>query len=189
MILIVVVSCQSIIQHINIVLSVLVRHFVWMILALIFNILFPSVRNTYHHFYSTPHFSITFKKKSQKHFSATAPGKARSPEEYSYQNLTEKLDIYALANVLYEILTGKRAWYEYGTTETKNMIMQGIKPNVALEEIQQQQTTTLKVDSIDEALFQLMLQAYELNATQRSSATKLLTQMEALAEKFNITLY
>merc|ERR1712150_270211 len=40
----------------------------------------------------------------------SAPGKNRSPEEYSLKELTEKIDIYSAANVLYVILTGKPPW-------------------------------------------------------------------------------
>jgi hypothetical protein len=55
----------------------------------------------------------------------TAPGKQRAPEEYNYQPLDQQLDIYSTANILWEIVHMEKAWSDFSTTETKNVIRKG----------------------------------------------------------------
>jgi serine/threonine protein kinase len=111
---------------------------------------------------------------------ATAPGKAHAPEEYLYRNLTEKIDMDAVANVLYEIINGTPAWYENGTTDTKNMVIKGIIPNVP-EQYRINNT-------IDNGLFQLTQRCCQVNPDERISSTELVQEIESLATTINIKL-
>lgn len=120
----------------------------------------------------------------------TAPGKARSPEEYAYESLSEKLDIYATGNILYEILAGKNPWQNYGTTETKRLIMKGVKPNFVAEKAISSLVSSESppIGSIDQELFQLTLRTYERNPSQRISATELIDELEKIAKRYNIPI-
>jgi serine/threonine protein kinase len=124
-------------------------------------------------------------------YTATAPGKARSPEEYAYEDLTEKLDIFAGGNVFYEILTGRNPWNYFGNSAAKKLIMQGVKPNFSGVSLLASPTESLEsesTDPIDQALFQLILRMYEKNPTQRISATELVAELEKIAKLYNLPI-
>jgi serine/threonine protein kinase len=61
----------------------------------------------------------------------SAPGSSRSPEEYAYVPLTEKMDIYSTGNVLYEILTGVEPWLSIPIAEAQKNVLHGEKPPIA----------------------------------------------------------
>jgi len=58
------------------------------------------------------------------------PGRHRSPEEYKYDRLTEKIDVYSLGNVMYSILTGKKPFYKQNTTRAMDLVMGGMTPPI-----------------------------------------------------------
>eukprot|EP00804_Cyclotella_cryptica_P014305 CCRYP_019156-RA/>CCRYP_019156-RA protein AED:0.38 eAED:0.38 QI:0/-1/0/1/-1/1/1/0/766 len=60
----------------------------------------------------------------------TAPGSARSPEEYDMAPLSEKLDVYSAGNILYGIITGKRPWDDERGRHIKSYIQRGDRPKV-----------------------------------------------------------
>jgi serine/threonine protein kinase len=102
----------------------------------------------------------------------SAPGKYRSPEEYSEADLDEKLDIYATASVFYGIITGEKAWSDLSTTETKKYVKRGVKPKIG-DEYQ-------VPGSIDAALTNLTELAYTKNPEERISASQLVAALEEL---------
>lgn len=64
----------------------------------------------------------------------SAPGVFRSPEEYDQQPLTEKLDIYSLGNVLFEILAdGARPFHNEGSGRIKEKVRHGQLPEIPPE--------------------------------------------------------
>lgn len=103
---------------------------------------------------------------------------SRSPEEYSEAELDDKLDIYSAANVLYAILTGEEAWYDYGKTETQKMVMRGVKPAIR---DQYRETET------DRVIANLTELAYKLDPRERISAAELVAALEDIAIKTNLT--
>lgn len=107
-----------------------------------------------------------------------SPGKHRSPEEYDYAHLDDKLDIYSVANVLFSILTGEEAWEAYSTRETQKMVKKGIKPYIPDE--------FRPPGSTDEALGNLIELAYEVDPSKRISAAELVTELEALEAKLKV---
>lgn len=122
---------------------------------------------------------------------ATAPGKARSPEEYSYEELTEKLDLFATANIFYEIVTGKNPWQNYGSTETKRLIMKGVKPNFVPEKkilSSSVSSESQPTGSVDQELFQLTLRSYDRDPMKRISASELIEELEQIAKRYNIPI-
>jgi serine/threonine protein kinase len=102
----------------------------------------------------------------------TSPGINRSPEEYNDEQLDEKLDVYSLANVMYEIINRDKPWVEEGTKSAKRMIGGGQKPKMR----------PLKPGTSDASLAVLMERAYALNPAERISAAELVSELENLLE-------
>jgi serine/threonine protein kinase len=105
----------------------------------------------------------------------TAPGKMRSPEEYSFATLDEKIDIYATANILYSIFTKRDAWYESNERDAKFKIQDGVVPDMDIAWPDATLSTRTR-------LVQLTQRAYALDATQRISAKELVLELEALLD-------
>jgi serine/threonine protein kinase len=108
----------------------------------------------------------------------SAPGKMRAPEEYSYSDLDEKLDMYSVANILYTILTREEAWENWSAAESQKMIQDGFIP-------------IIKVDipdlppSIKETLVILNRRAYTLDPQERISAAELVSELEKLLDSLS----
>jgi serine/threonine protein kinase len=106
----------------------------------------------------------------------TSPGKNRSPEEYKEDYLDEKLDVYSGGNILYGILTGTKAWYQNGSTETKKYVMRGIMPYIPDE--------LRKPNTFSAALVNLTELALENDPEQRMSAREIVKGLEELRDRF-----
>jgi hypothetical protein len=59
-----------------------------------------------------------------------APGRWRSPEEYLHQDLTEKLDVYSLGNVLYFLLTRNVPFQDVAFKKVGKRVRNGERPVV-----------------------------------------------------------
>jgi serine/threonine protein kinase len=99
----------------------------------------------------------------------SAPGSSRAPEEYAFEDLTEQIDVYSLANVLHQILTGEDPWGGWSVLEVTNQVQKGVKP-VAPPEM---------LEHPSDALLQnLTLRAYELDPNVRIHVRELVQQLE-----------
>ena len=58
------------------------------------------------------------------------PGKSRSPEEYNYQEETEKVDVYSLGNVFYTILTDEIPFDDVSDMQAVKDIKNGIRAKI-----------------------------------------------------------
>jgi serine/threonine protein kinase len=105
----------------------------------------------------------------------SAPGKMRAPEEYTYGALDEKIDMYAVANILYSILTEEKAWNDYSAAETKSRIKHGHVPEIPTDHFPADAPS-----SVTAALLELTRKTYELYPGQRLSASELVTGLERL---------
>eukprot|EP00529_Nitzschia_sp_RCC80_P011403 CAMPEP_0113502832 /NCGR_PEP_ID=MMETSP0014_2-20120614/33800_1 /TAXON_ID=2857 /ORGANISM="Nitzschia sp." /LENGTH=632 /DNA_ID=CAMNT_0000397717 /DNA_START=251 /DNA_END=2149 /DNA_ORIENTATION=+ /assembly_acc=CAM_ASM_000159 len=56
------------------------------------------------------------------------PGSFRSPEEYNYEPETEKIDVYSMGNIIYEVLTNLGPFEEFETKIARKMVKAGHKP-------------------------------------------------------------
>ena len=110
----------------------------------------------------------------------TSPGKSRSPEEYKEDYLDEKLDVYSGANVLYGILTGKKAWYQLSTSETKKYVKSGAIPIIP--------DTLRQPNTLDGVLTNLTELAYEVDPSKRISARQLVIELERALDRFTSTV-
>jgi len=61
------------------------------------------------------------------------PGRYRSPEEYNYDYLTEKIDVYSLGNILYMILTKHQPFYNKNSTTVAELVKHGETPPIPNE--------------------------------------------------------
>lgn len=104
----------------------------------------------------------------------SAPGKARSPEEYAYKDLDEKLDMYSVGNILYSILTREKHWDSFSTNEAKKKIKQGFIPPIPVNF-----DAPLKVQ---QWLVELNKRAYALSPKERISAKELGDELEKLLD-------
>jgi serine/threonine protein kinase len=102
----------------------------------------------------------------------SAPGSCRSPEEYNFDELTERLDMYSTAHILYAILTGEKAWEELWGTQIKKLVKEGSKPLIDKQ--------YLTLGTSDAALANLIDLAYELDPQDRIQASKLVSELERL---------
>ncbi|KAL3942078.1 MAG: hypothetical protein SGBAC_003674 [Bacillariaceae sp.] len=115
----------------------------------------------------------------------TAPGLARSPEEYEMQPLTTQLDIYSLANVWYQILTGSSPWAEQSNMNVvKNLILNGKKPPLKEELLQVAGGSDKKKEKfMDVTLADLLYSAYETDPNHRATAKDLVEGLERWRDK------
>ena len=105
----------------------------------------------------------------------TAPGAARSPEEYSMEPLSEKLDVYSAGNILYGIITGDRPWNNERGKHIKADIQKGERPGV--DDVIRNAKGT-----VDAELTRLLDRAYEQDQTKRASAREIVDELEKLLE-------
>jgi serine/threonine protein kinase len=105
----------------------------------------------------------------------SAPGKMRSPEEYASEDLDEALDIYSVANIFYGIITGKPAWSEFTSSETKENVQRGVQPYIPDD--------LRKPGTADEALALLTQRAYTRDPQERITAPELVRELETLLDK------
>lgn len=106
----------------------------------------------------------------------SAPGANRAPEEYNHLGLSEKVDVFSAAHIVFGILTGKRFWANNPRREIKKAIMAGQKPTIPQEFI---------VNPFDNALADLMFMAYEQNVERRISSKDMVFELERLLEMAN----
>jgi len=106
----------------------------------------------------------------------SAPGSSRSPEEYSMEALSEKLDIYSAGNVLYGIITGNRPWNNERGKHVKSDIQKGRRPQV-------DDSIRNAVGTIDAELTRLLDRAYEHDPTKRASAREIVDELEKLLDR------
>lgn len=103
----------------------------------------------------------------------SAPGASRSPEEYNFDELTEKLDVFSTAHVLYAILTGEHPWDDLWGSQVKKLIKAGNKPPILDKKY-------LEPGTSDAALANLIDMCYEFDPQDRLSASKLVAELEQL---------
>lgn len=114
----------------------------------------------------------------------SAPGKVRSPEEYSYKELDEKLDIYSLGNILYSLWTKKNVWEYTSAVEAKHMIEEGRIPEmeIAVPFLPTMAVASSSSSTYNETLLNLTRRAFVLDPEERISAAELASAFEKLVE-------
>jgi serine/threonine protein kinase len=114
----------------------------------------------------------------------SAPGKYRSPEEYSDKPLTTQMDVYSLGHVLYEIWTsGQNPWNDVGAKRIKNMVMDGSLP-VELKKLEYDDVDASiekkSFEADDRAFGLLIRECYRVDPVRRITAEGLVEELTKL---------
>ena len=100
----------------------------------------------------------------------------RSPEEYKYDQLNEKLDIYSVANILYSLLTKQMAWDDLSQPETKTFIKKGKIPKIWVADDNMP-------NDLKKALVNINERAYQQDPRKRISAAEMAEELEKVLEQ------
>ena len=106
----------------------------------------------------------------------SAPGGSRSPEEYDFAPLSEKLDVYSAGNILYGIITGKKPWDGEKGKKIKTSIQLGERPHVD-DSIRNAEGT------VDFELVKLLDRVYEADPNKRASASDIVAALENIISR------
>lgn len=91
------------------------------------------------------------------------PSVYRSPEEYSFQEETEKIDIYSMGNIFYTLLTDREPWEGMEEKAVQQMIIAGDIPRLPESKVKSS-------DFVDETLRTLMQQCFMHDPSKRPRA-------------------
>mmetsp|Transcript_22285 Transcript_22285/g.32837 ORF Transcript_22285/g.32837 Transcript_22285/m.32837 type:complete len:514 (+) Transcript_22285:211-1752(+) len=96
---------------------------------------------------------------------ASGPGKYRSPEEYAGRKsvLTEKIDVYSMGNIFYEILTNEKPFKNIATKQVRSIVKEGLRPVVPFK-------VKNSNNQIDIVLMRAMDMCFHQNPKKRPSA-------------------
>jgi serine/threonine protein kinase len=105
-----------------------------------------------------------------------AKGKYRAPEEMLHNDddggnpVSEKIDVYSLGNILYELLTGERKYLDLEKDEAQVLIINGhVPPNILSFLIPDITNDSIEY-RINHALSKAILICFERDPTKRATA-------------------
>ena len=104
------------------------------------------------------------------------PGKSRSPEEYNYQEETEKVDVYSLGNVFYTILTDEIPFDDVSSQQAMKDIKSGIRAKIPPRFLTSE-------DPVDIALRTMVEQTWRQEPAHRPRARELANYLAKELEK------
>jgi len=96
------------------------------------------------------------------------PGKNRSPEEYNYEDQSEKVDIYSFGNILYMLLTNMWPFEEESDKEAVAKVKKGERPPIP-KEILDSTDPSIKI------LKETMFMCHEQDPAKRATAREVET--------------
>jgi len=105
----------------------------------------------------------------------SAPGKHRSPEEYNDKELTEQIDVFSTAHVLYGILMDSEPFAGFPSSQIKRAVKNGKKPPIYDEFRKPGTPTAVLADLID--------RAYELDPSVRITSPEMVIALENALEE------
>ncbi|KAL7465380.1 hypothetical protein ACHAXS_005700 [Conticribra weissflogii] len=91
------------------------------------------------------------------------PSIYRSPEEYSYEEETEKIDIYSMGNIFYTLLTDLEPWDGIEAITAQNAVKKGLRPNVPNDKLESK-------DFVEVALRTAMFRCWKNDPIERPRA-------------------
>jgi len=107
----------------------------------------------------------------------SAPGKSRSPEEYSEARLTHQIYVYSTAHVLSAVLSGEHPWHGLSLQEVKQVIKKGGHPQVT-------PPNGSNSNSTDALLARVIDLAYEVDPAKRINAKQMLEKLIEAADQW-----
>eukprot|EP00540_Astrosyne_radiata_P004090 CAMPEP_0116842838 /NCGR_PEP_ID=MMETSP0418-20121206/11741_1 /TAXON_ID=1158023 /ORGANISM="Astrosyne radiata, Strain 13vi08-1A" /LENGTH=505 /DNA_ID=CAMNT_0004473497 /DNA_START=424 /DNA_END=1941 /DNA_ORIENTATION=- len=107
------------------------------------------------------------------------PGKFRSPEEYEYAYLTEKIDIYSMGNIFYALLTEEWPFRKEENREAQRKVMDGKRPDIPPN----LQNST---DPATVALYKVTQLCWKQDPKERPNATQVVTMIDSVLEELGV---
>lgn len=95
----------------------------------------------------------------------------RSPEEYAYQEESEKVDVYSLGNVLYFMLTRQHPWFDNSAKEVYDRVQKGKRPKIP-DEIRE------STHPFDEYMIKAIEMCYTHNQFERPGAAEVAAKLK-----------
>eukprot|EP00566_Odontella_aurita_P013358 CAMPEP_0113534126 /NCGR_PEP_ID=MMETSP0015_2-20120614/4990_1 /TAXON_ID=2838 /ORGANISM="Odontella" /LENGTH=457 /DNA_ID=CAMNT_0000433261 /DNA_START=28 /DNA_END=1401 /DNA_ORIENTATION=+ /assembly_acc=CAM_ASM_000160 len=107
------------------------------------------------------------------------PGVSRSPEEYKYKDLTNKIDVYSMGNIFYSLLMEIKVFDGIKSKTAQKTVMRGGRPKL-------NRTITQSVDPIIIALIRAMRMCQAQQAQDRATAKEVYMFLLSEARKLGV---
>ena len=106
------------------------------------------------------------------------PGRYRSPEEYNYEYLNEKIDVYSLGNAIWSIFTIRPLFEGKKNTEVYEIVGKGKRPHIPKQ--------SWKDKAL--AMIEAMNMCFEFYPQKRASSKDLELFLRGKLEEYNVTM-
>ncbi len=112
----------------------------------------------------------------------------RSPEEYlsshnpDDEQLTAKVDVYALGNILYAILMKERVFRHYSTKSAQNSVKNGRLPKIDQKNIS-------KFTEIEMSIYRAMKMCHVFDVTSRNTAQEVELYLRNEMKRLHVSFY
>jgi len=107
------------------------------------------------------------------------PGNYRSPEEYAYDGETEKVDVYSMGNIFYEIMTGFWTFYHVKSKRVPTLVKKGIRPKISPKILN-------STNPFDQALLHVTFRCWEHDPKVRASAREIQRYLEDTLNRLGV---
>jgi len=107
------------------------------------------------------------------------PGKLRAPEEYAYAPQTEKVDVYSMGNIFYELLMKQWPFENLAEEEAQAKIQRGERGHVS-------SSIVASTDPATRALYEAMMRSWTQLAKDRPKAAEIARFLEDALAKLPI---
>jgi len=109
-------------------------------------------------------------------FVGSNPGKFRAPEEYSYEEEDEMIDIYSMGNIFYSIVAGEMPYDDLKEDEAQKKIRHGERPEVPKEVLNSD-------DEAIQAIISAMKRCWAQNPRDRPKASVIRDEFEEVMNR------
>jgi len=110
------------------------------------------------------------------------PGIWRSPEEYKYDDQSNKGDVYSLGNILYYLLTGKQS-YSRKTEDAADLVINGHHPKIKNRDLLERNTDS--GSAIRRAINKAMMMCFVTDPIERLEAREIAKFLKRALDKYD----
>jgi hypothetical protein len=96
------------------------------------------------------------------------------------ETLTPKIDVYALGNIFYTILTKEKVFAHISTNVAQDLVMNGHFPMISANET---------LSDLEYVIFQAMQMCHVMNVEKRSSARQVELFLRKAMKRFNVSFF
>jgi serine/threonine protein kinase len=98
-------------------------------------------------------------------------GAWRSPEEYAYEEETEKVDVYSLGNILFFLLVRHNPWEGYKSGKVAELVKSQVRPPLPKDIVE-------STDIYEKYMLKAINMAFTYNKTQRPNAVEIAKKLQ-----------